>query len=174
MIKKKQTATANKPIHPIDLTPLVRQAQLGDLRLLESISSVSLTGGMLPELTQKIRVGSKQGNEGRSILAKISLALAGANTDGSEGLRIAATFGLTYNFPSLDGVTDEMVNGFCRVIGVHNVWPYWREFVQSTLGRMGLPPFYVPLLRLDQLAKTQDQQGGSTDLSPKRKRNARR
>lgn len=27
-----------------------------------------------------------------------------------------------------------------------NVWPYFREYVQSTLGRMGFPPFILPFL----------------------------
>jgi len=173
MAKKKQTATADKPIHPIDLTPLVQQAELHDLRLLESVSVVSLTGAMPPEVTQTITVGSKQGNEGRSIMARITLLLTGANADGTEGLRVGATFGLTYNFPSLDGVGDEMTNGFCRVIGLNNAWPYWREFVQSMIGRMGLPPFHVPLLRLNQLVETKDQQRDIAKPSAKSKRKAK-
>lgn len=28
-----------------------------------------------------------------------------------------------------------------------NTWPYWREFVHSSFGRMGLPPFILPVLR---------------------------
>ena len=32
-------------------------------------------------------------------------------------------------------------------LGYH-VWPYWREFVQSTCARMGIPPIPVPMYRL--------------------------
>lgn len=36
---------------------------------------------------------------------------------------------------------------FGRVNGVYNAWPYLREFVQSSLVRLGLPPYELPLLR---------------------------
>jgi hypothetical protein len=32
-------------------------------------------------------------------------------------------------------------------LGYH-VWPYWREFVQGTCARMGIPPIPVPMYRL--------------------------
>jgi len=32
-------------------------------------------------------------------------------------------------------------------LGYH-VWPYWREFVQSTCARLGIPPIPVPMYRL--------------------------
>jgi hypothetical protein len=176
MAKKKQARTASKVIQPIDLTPLTRQATLADLRLLESTSSVAITGAMPPprEVTQTIVVGSKQDAEKQLIIAQLSLSLVGANADQSVGLRIEATFGLSYSFPSLDGITDEIANAFCRVLGTSHVWPYWREFVQSMIGRMGLPPFHVPLLRLDQLVKTSNQQPDSTELSAENKRKTKR
>ncbi len=37
---------------------------------------------------------------------------------------------------------------FGRVNGVYNSWPYLREFVRSSLVRLGLPPFDLPLLRV--------------------------
>jgi preprotein translocase subunit SecB len=43
--------------------------------------------------------------------------------------------------------------------GVFHVWPYWREMVQNTLARMGLPPLILPVFRVG------DQYG--RELSPK-------
>ncbi len=42
---------------------------------------------------------------------------------------------------------DEL-EAFGRVNGVYNAWPYLREYVQSSLVRLGLPPFDLPLLRV--------------------------
>jgi hypothetical protein len=39
---------------------------------------------------------------------------------------------------------------------------------------MGLPPFHVPLLRLDQLAKLKDQQRDTTEPPTKNKRKTKR
>jgi len=32
--------------------------------------------------------------------------------------------------------------------GIFNIWPYFREYLQSNLQRMGLPPLVAPFLRL--------------------------
>ncbi len=37
---------------------------------------------------------------------------------------------------------------FGRVNGIYNAWPYWREYVHTSLVRLGLPAFDLPLLRV--------------------------
>lgn len=44
-------------------------------------------------------------------------------------------------------VQREDAETFGRVNGIYNAWPYLREYVQSSLLRLGLPPFELPLLR---------------------------
>jgi hypothetical protein len=34
-------------------------------------------------------------------------------------------------------------------VGYH-VWPYWREYVQSTCARLGIPPIPIPMYRIHQ------------------------
>lgn len=38
-------------------------------------------------------------------------------------------------------------------VGYH-VWPYWREYVQGTCARMGIPPIPVPIYRIPQSEQT--------------------
>lgn len=38
-------------------------------------------------------------------------------------------------------------------MAVHHLWPYWREFAQSMSIRMGLPPFPVPLIVVQEKAE---------------------
>lgn len=40
-------------------------------------------------------------------------------------------------------------------LGFH-VWPYWREYVQGTCARMGIPPIPVPMYRLPNHGATDD------------------
>lgn len=44
------------------------------------------------------------------------------------------------------------LEAFARVNGLFHAWPYWREYVQNTMPRFGLPGFVAPLLRAEQAA----------------------
>ncbi|MBC8218458.1 MAG: hypothetical protein H8E73_08340 [Planctomycetes bacterium] len=66
-------------------------------------------------------------------------------------LFIHATFSLTYSAKSLEGISDEHINAFSMQTSFFCVWPYWREFVASTVSRMGLPALTVPLLSVSQV-----------------------
>ncbi len=61
-------------------------------------------------------------------------------------LHIDVTFSLTYSLTSLDEIDEEKVDAFGKMNAVYNAWPYVREFVQSTLVRMGLPALTLPVL----------------------------
>jgi preprotein translocase subunit SecB len=37
--------------------------------------------------------------------------------------------------------------------GIYNIWPYWREYVQTTTSRLGLPPLTLPVLTGESLQK---------------------
>jgi hypothetical protein len=57
---------------------------------------------------------------------------------------ILAEYQLAEGFvPSL-----EERRAFLAANAVFNCWPYWREFVQSTAGRMNLPPLTLPFFRV--------------------------
>jgi hypothetical protein len=45
-------------------------------------------------------------------------------------------------------VTPEQVKAFKDGNGIFNAWPYFREYLQNSLVRMGLPPLAAPFLRL--------------------------
>lgn len=72
--------------------------------------------------------------------------------DGSEPIvepvvacQLAATFSAVYACDK-DNVPDEAsLAAFASVNGVHNVWPFWREYLHSLSGRVGLAPVTLPL-----------------------------
>ena len=43
-------------------------------------------------------------------------------------------------------MSDEFAGAFGKMNGIHNVWPYWREYVQSVSTRAGMPPVTLPLM----------------------------
>ena len=54
---------------------------------------------------------------------------------------------------SVNGANDEQVlrpalDEFARYNVGYHVWPYWREYVQGTCARLGIPPIPVPMYRI--------------------------
>lgn len=76
---------------------------------------------------------------------------------------VKAAFELTYAIPTDSEQPDQkIVEDFGNLNVVFNAWPYWREFLQSTLGRMALPTFVTPVLRL--LPPSPEQKSESTTV----------
>lgn len=65
-----------------------------------------------------------------------------------NAVEVRATYDVTYEVPDQSDLTQEHFDAFANVNGVFNAWPYFREFLQSSLGRMSLPPFTLPVLRM--------------------------
>jgi len=59
-----------------------------------------------------------------------------------------ATFLATYHLKSMEGITGSHIDAFSEQNAVYNVWPYWREFIQSTMSRMALKQVSLPVYRI--------------------------
>lgn len=71
------------------------------------------------------------------------------STGSKDGIKlsISASFRVVYSIePNLKQLTEDEIQKFGRFIATANAWPFWRELVQSTTCRMGLPPLLLPLL----------------------------
>lgn len=63
-------------------------------------------------------------------------------------LLIDASFVLSYAIEDFGGLTQKGFERFANLNGIYNAWPYWREFVQNTIVRMGLPSLSIPVFRI--------------------------
>jgi hypothetical protein len=82
------------------------------------------------------------------VSAGFSVGVTSENDD-EKLFRMTLTFELVYFLPA--NMPDEAANhfdAFCRTNAMVHVWPYFRETVQSTTWRMGLPPFPMPLFKI--------------------------
>jgi hypothetical protein len=59
---------------------------------------------------------------------------------------LRATFRLLYEVSAGDALSPEQLNTFAYWNARFNAWPYWREYLSSTLNRAGLPRFLVPVM----------------------------
>jgi len=66
-------------------------------------------------------------------------------------VRVAATHLVTYLVREGHTPSVEALTAFSQINAAYNAWPYWREFLQSALQRLELPPFVAPLLRFGQI-----------------------
>lgn len=48
------------------------------------------------------------------------------------------------HYLSDEELREEEIEVFSELNVPYNIWPYWREYIQSTCSRMGLPPIAVP------------------------------
>lgn len=67
--------------------------------------------------------------------------------DASSLVIIEAEFDVCYL--SNEEVTKEQLNAFSQNNVGYNVWPYWREFVQSSCCRAGLSPIRIPFYKFN-------------------------
>ena len=82
-----------------------------------------------------------------AVMPRFALSVAGEKQE-APMLSIEANFVIMYSLDKIDDIRPENIKAFAQINGVYNVWPYWREFVQSTVARMGLAPLTIPVYRV--------------------------
>jgi hypothetical protein len=91
-----------------------------------------------------------------------SLALPKASPAKSKhsGLSLECVYECDYALNPEFELTPEHVRAFKNGNAIFNVWPFFREFLQSSVLRMGYPPVTIPFLRLHPKPKAS---GGSAN-----------
>jgi hypothetical protein len=62
--------------------------------------------------------------------------------------QLVAQFRLIYSLPQSTILGNDEVDNFVYWNVVFNAWPYWREYLSSTVNRANLPKFIVPVMKL--------------------------
>ncbi len=61
---------------------------------------------------------------------------------------LSAVLELSYRLSKEVALTPKQLKAFANINALYNAWPYWRELVQTTTARMGLPRLVVPVFRI--------------------------
>lgn len=87
--------------------------------------------------------------DGEHLQCEFNFALNATHEDpDSKPMEILLTLEATYTIPGEIKFSARQLRAFANTNGMLNVWPYWREFVQSITSRAGLPPLTLPLFRV--------------------------
>ncbi len=97
-------------------------------------------------ITKEISHSGALSTDRKVFICFVTMKLKGLKADEPQ-FAIEACFALAYDILTPESVTDEKLELFAKTNAVYNAYPYFREFFQNTLVRMGLPPLQLPLLK---------------------------
>ena len=129
------------------------RVQIRDVRLINCKcvqKPVAMTGKKSYNIATSTDVQLDKDNGFIVVIAKFHFEASVGKKTQEPVLTIGASFVLTYQIDSFAGLTQEGFEQFANLNGIYNAWPYWREFVQNIIGRMGLPPLTMPVFRIVQ------------------------
>ena len=78
---------------------------------------------------------------------KFEASPEGEQDPGGVVVDLTATFLATYRLEAASSYPQDALHHFADLNGTLNIWPYWRELVQSFASRAGLPGVVVPVFR---------------------------
>lgn len=109
----------------------------------------------LGEWTLELNYKAKGRHDGPTVTALVEMSLTARPAEAAgdaTSFRIASTFRIVYLLAPGPQVGDDEAQRVADTNGVFNAWPYFRELLQSTLARCGLPAVLLPLARIGELA----------------------
>lgn len=149
---KRTSATSRRTVRSkVDLAaPVSERVEVMEILLAESMTKRGAVRDRLPaKLAMSVNVETQVDKEEKvvSVRPRFVVSAKYEEADDEELVRIEAQFVLRYRVPSFESLKKANIDAFGELNGLYNAWPYWREFVQSTTVRMGLPPLTVPVYR---------------------------
>jgi hypothetical protein len=150
-------------ISPLALAANVAaRVQIKDVLLLATSAERALelgSGG----LSVRTSNGAETTVEERALTVKCRFRMEANRADSDEvKVSVDALYVIRYELSSAEGLTKEALDRFGEYNGTYNAWPYWREFLNSTIVRMGLPSLVVPVFRLADATQHKAPQGSQT------------
>ena len=128
---------------------LLEASELRSIRM--ERSAVERDAEAAEDQTLRLGMASAQedrGEKGRWLFYRVELGIVLVAKGARSSAKVEVTYRVAYALrPDAPTPREEVVTRFGELVTMFAVWPYWREFLQSSLTRMGLPPVTIPLLR---------------------------
>lgn len=110
-------------------------------RVDDGLDRVPLGRELVPEFRLSLEWGVKE-----TMLVVIASFATAFDDEEEQPYNIVGRFRLTYEVEGDEPVDESDVDQFVHWNAMFNAWPYWREFVSSTVNRGQLPRFIVPVM----------------------------
>ena len=158
MMAETPVSPTAQEIAPLDrAAPVIARVKILSVVLAESQTmrtpdaDLSLPGLNTGIQITKVEFGSNHERKQIFVVPSFALRVTRKGDEESEAtplVSVEAKFVVIYTIEGFDGLDDDSIAAFGVTNGVFNVWPYWREFAQNSLLRMGLPVITIPLFRV--------------------------
>lgn len=134
-----------------DISALVAAVRIQGIRLVESSLKTDIAAP--PDKPVEAEIGHKssvvrRSDKDGSFLIRADFTFSVKEDDGKAPVSVKASFELQYQLPADLKPASAELEEFGKSNAIFNAWPYWREYLQSALVRMGLPAFTLPVYRL--------------------------
>ncbi|MYD71373.1 MAG: hypothetical protein F4W89_11630 [Acidobacteria bacterium] len=162
----------------VDLARIVSVVEIDSVRLCEahcrSVHPMEIGEESYVKSSYEASVVNEPGeSEPLEIEVAFRLDVSNASDQREFQAEIRAKFELSYQIPADEEFSSEELEAFADINAVFNAWPYWREWVQTSMSRMGMPVMTVPVFRVQRpasaeapaTAETEDESDESTDES---------
>ena len=127
------------------------RVELKDVRLISSKCSQT-PEATIGKKTYNINYSSKCQTDKKNgyiiVIPEFHFEAFSESKNQKSAILIDASFVLVYKINTFQGLTKIGFKQFANLNGIYNAWPYWREFVQNTIVRMGLTPLSIPVFRI--------------------------
>ncbi|MBN2022083.1 MAG: hypothetical protein JW809_04755 [Pirellulales bacterium] len=154
MTESKPTFSDAPPSKLAKAAVVSARIHLSSIRLIETAAHSDIRDGEFPtQMTVDVGTTTSHDEASHAVKVFVRLGVSGRYGDDTSvelvkpPLQINATYLVEYKLDYADGLTPENFDAFGELNGMHNCWPYCREYVQSIVGRMGLPPMVLPVFR---------------------------
>ena len=152
-----------------DLSKIVSVIEIEGVRLREAncrthIPESEIADEIVANVSHATSIFKKPDGDGLLVIhANFSLEIRADNEEGESVVQaeVQGLFELSYKIPDESHFSSDELEAFGEVNAVFNAWPYWREWVQTSLARMALPPLTIPVYRVPKTVKD-----GETDSDP--------
>ncbi|HLA86324.1 MAG TPA: hypothetical protein VJL29_16175 [Thermoguttaceae bacterium] len=173
-----ENVTKNDPV--ILMMPVARAARIQNLRMLQaSMKRGEDEDVRFPlRVENQIRTGSRLNREVNTVIGIVGVRMlatsveedstdnvARAVGESEPAIEVSSEYQLTYEISDISQFSDEQLHAFGCINGLYHAWPYWREYVQSCIARMGLPSFIVPVLTVAELQTMQRASDGTFSMN---------
>ena len=140
-------AKIKKSLDPKKYASILKNVELREI-FLESSTSEIFRDNIDPQKTMAVEIRERASFEQIKSRLKIThkYYLTAKNTD-SKDVAIKITAGFRLNFESKGTIGKDFFDIFRDINLPYNSWPYFREFVQSMMQRMNIPPLTLPFLK---------------------------
>lgn len=175
MMATRRATSHREPEHrisPEEYAVFIAQIELRDIWLQQAHAKNQLgpegpRGAIEVEITDDTRWHAREG--GFDAIQQFALRFALGDAPLAE---IEVTFAL--RFRSAQAMTEEIFQVFRAVNLPLNTWPYLREFVSATTGRMGWLPFTLPALKRGTPQRTDTEPTPVIEKAPRASRRSTR